>query len=75
MPIRQYLGTDSSFGPEDLRRIGEAFSAALDKLGLKDRKDPMVEIVARRIIRAAMAGERNPLKLAEIGADDRLSRT
>jgi hypothetical protein len=29
----------------------------------------MVEIVARRIIRAAMAGERDPVKLAEIGTE------
>lgn len=67
MPIRQYLGTDSAFGPEDLNRIREAFSAALNKLGLKDRSDPMVEMVARRIIRAAMASERDPAKLTEIG--------
>jgi hypothetical protein len=65
------LAAGSSFGPEDLKRIGEAFSAALDKLGLKDRSDPMVEMVARRIIRAAMAGERDPIKLAEIGTDVR----
>jgi len=67
--IRQYLEADSSFGGEDLKGIGEAFSAALDKLGLSDRNDPMVEIVARRIIRAALAGERNPIKLTEIGTD------
>ena len=69
MPIRRYLEADSSFGPEDLTRIGKAFSAALARLGLNDRGDPMVEMVARRIIRAAMAGERDPGKLTEIGAD------
>ncbi|MBV9127293.1 MAG: hypothetical protein JO117_04325 [Verrucomicrobia bacterium] len=67
MPIRQYLGTDGSFGPGDLKEIGQASSAALNKLGLQDRSNPMVEIVARRIIRAAMAGERNPENLTEIG--------
>ncbi len=71
MPIRQYLGAESAFAVEDLQGIGEAFSAALNKLGLKDRSDPMVEIVARRIIRAAMAGERNPGKLIEIGTAGR----
>ena len=69
MPIRQYLGTDSSFAPDDLKGIGEAFSAALRKLDLKDRSDPMVEIVARRIIRAAMTGERNIIRLIEIATD------
>ena len=67
MPIRQYLGTDSSFGADDLKGIGEAFSAALHKLDLKDRSDPMVEMVARRIIHAAMAGERDIIRLTEIG--------
>jgi hypothetical protein len=69
VPIRRYLAADSSFGAEDLKHIGEAFSAALDKLGLRDRSDPMVEMVARRIIRAAMAGVRDPSRLTEIGAD------
>jgi hypothetical protein len=66
VPIREYL-TDSSLGPEDLNAVGQAFSAALNKLGLYDRSDPMVEIVARRIIRAAMAGEHSRDKLTEIG--------
>ena len=66
MPIRAYLGSDSPFGAEDLKQIGQAFAAALNKLGLHDRSDGMVEIVARRIIRAALAGERNPEKLTEI---------
>jgi hypothetical protein len=69
VPICQYLGTDGSFGPEDLKVMGDAFAAALSRLGLKDRSDPMVEIVARRVIRAAMAGERNRIRLTEIGTD------
>jgi hypothetical protein len=71
VPIRQHLGDNRAFGPEDLNAMGEAFSAALTKLGLHDLKDPMTEIVARRIIRAALAGERNPITLAEIGAGGR----
>jgi len=51
--------------------MGKAFAAALAKLGLHDLKDPMTEIVARRIIRAALAGERNPITLTEIGAGGR----
>lgn len=73
MPIRQYLGGDSTFGPDDLNGIGQAFTAALNRLGLHDRSDPMVEMIARRIIRAAMAGERNPEKLTKIGTGGRES--
>ncbi|MBV9428106.1 MAG: hypothetical protein JO084_10310 [Bradyrhizobiaceae bacterium] len=46
----------------------DALSAALSKLGLVNRNDAMVEMVARRIVRAAFAGERNPIRLTEFGA-------
>jgi hypothetical protein len=68
MPIRQFLIDNRSFSPEDVDAMGKAFTAALARLGLKDLKDPMTEMVARRIIRAALAGERSVIKLSEIGA-------
>ena len=68
VPIRTFLGDNKAFGPADLDEMGKAFSAALAKLGLRELKDPMTEMVARRIIRAALDGERNPIRLAEIGA-------
>jgi hypothetical protein len=71
VPIRLFLGDKGAFGPEDLDALGKAFSAALTKLGLHDLKDPKAEMVARRIIRAALAGERNPITLTEIGAGGR----
>ena len=71
MPIREYLRDNRSFEPNDLKVMGDALTAALAKLGLKDRSDPMVEMVARRIIRAALAGERSVITLTEIGAGGR----
>ena len=71
MPIRQFLGDNRAFGPEDLDAMGKAFSAALNELGLTANKDPMTDMVARRIIRAALAGERDPIRLTEIGAGGR----
>jgi len=65
------LGDKRAFGPEDLDAMGMAFSAALNKLGLTANKEPMVEMVARRIVRAALAGERDPIRLTEIGAGGR----
>jgi len=65
------LGDNRAFGPEDLDAMGKAFSAALNKLGLTANKDPMTDMVARRIIRAALAGERDPIRLTEIGAGGR----
>jgi hypothetical protein len=50
MPIGGFIKDNRAFGPEDLKAMGHAFSAALAKLGLHDLKDPMAEMVARRII-------------------------
>jgi hypothetical protein len=72
MPIRQFLGA-RALNHEDLDAMNKAFSAALQKLGLHDLKDPMTELVARRIIDAALAGERDPIRLTEIGAGGRES--
>ena len=71
MPIREFLQDNRLFVPDDLKVMGDALTGALAKLGLNDRKDPMVEIVARRIIRAAMDGERSVIRLTEIGAGGR----
>jgi len=72
MPIGHFLdGYTDAFGPDDLKVIGDAFAATLANLGLHDTKDPMTEVVARRIIRAALAGERSVITLTEIGAGGR----
>jgi hypothetical protein len=68
VPIRQYLSNNRSFNSEALDAMNEAFIAALAKLGLTDRSNATVEMVARRIIIAALAGERDPIKLTDIGA-------
>ena len=67
VPLSGFLADDTAFSPDDLTIIGTAFSQALAKLGLKDRDDRIVETVARRIIRAALDGERDPARLCEIG--------
>jgi hypothetical protein len=41
VPIRQFLGRDASFGPDDLKAMGEAFDAARAKFNLVDLKDPL----------------------------------
>jgi hypothetical protein len=69
MPIRHFLGKDVSFAPEDLEAMGKAFTLALAELRLYDRNDAMVEMVARRIVRAALSGERDPGKLCEIALE------
>jgi hypothetical protein len=70
MSINLFLGT-RPFMPEELDAMNKAFSAALRKLGLHDLKDPRAEMVARRIINAALDGERDPIRLTEMGAGGR----
>ena len=53
------------FGPEDAAQLTAAFEAALSKLGLVDRTDPMTMTVAKLIIQLAKNGERDPQKLCD----------
>jgi hypothetical protein len=64
MPIRRLL-QGSAFAPQDVQVLSEAFEAALLELGLVDRADPAVELVAQRIIHLASFGERDPVRLRQ----------
>ena len=64
MPITPYLD-GFQFDPEAKRIMGVAFEAALSGLRLADRSDPIVAIVAKKIIALAKAGESNPDRLCE----------
>jgi hypothetical protein len=67
VPIRAMLETEygPAFEPEDIAQMTAAFEAALTKLGVVDRKDPLTTMVAKAIIRLARAGERDPNKLCD----------
>jgi len=41
VPIGTILKNDHSFGPEDIANLTAAFEAALARLALTDRKDPL----------------------------------
>jgi hypothetical protein len=53
------------FGPEDVASLAAAFEAALSKLGLVDRNDPLTTRVAKLIIPLAEDGERDPERRAK----------
>jgi hypothetical protein len=53
------------FEPEDIANLAAAFDAAVIKLGLVDRKEPMTMTVAKLIIELAKTGERDPKKLCD----------
>ena len=64
MPIRPHLD-GHKFDSETIRVMGLAFEMALVALRLADRGDLANEVLARRIMDLAKAGERNPERLCE----------
>jgi hypothetical protein len=59
MPIKK-MAEEAAFGPDEVARLSSAYEAALQLLHLTDRTDPVTEIVAKKIIEVALAGERDP---------------
>jgi hypothetical protein len=65
--ILPFVRDKSDFDDEATRLMGEAFDAACT--GLRDTGQPIVvqEVIAKRIIKAAMKGERDPARLRKAG--------
>jgi 4-hydroxy-3-methylbut-2-enyl diphosphate reductase IspH len=64
MPIRLHLDGEK-FDSETMRVMGLAFEMALVALRLADRHDLANEVLARKIMVLAKAGERDPERLCE----------
>jgi hypothetical protein len=54
----------STFGPEELSKLGAAYERTLEALGLTDRNDPMTELVARKLLAIHQAGISDPVGLS-----------
>jgi len=64
LPIRSLLVEEKTFfSPEDITALATAFENTLRTLRLADRNDPIVLMVAKKIIELARQGERNPERL------------
>ena len=64
MPVT-LLEIKTAFGPEDTAAMTTAFDEALRRLNVADRKTPTATSVAKRIVRLAKRGERNPARLTD----------
>jgi hypothetical protein len=69
MPFDQLL-EGCSFDKETIVVITEAFEAACRDLRLTDRRDPITETLARKIIEAAQTGERDPNVIRQQAIDN-----
>jgi hypothetical protein len=66
MPIYALLRKDGVFTPEEVTVLGNVFDDVARTLGLVDRNDPLVEVVAKKIVEFAMAGIREPDRLKAV---------
>ena len=63
MPIRRFL-SGISLEPQEIEQLNRAYKAALRSLSLVDRNDPVVEIVAKKIIEIGQTGVRDPTQIS-----------
>ena len=52
-------------GPDEIRCLTTAYEQTLTTLGLKDRNDPLTELVAKTIIKIAQTGVKEPAEICE----------
>jgi len=50
--------------PEEISRLEAAYEQALQTLCVKDRDDPLTEMVAKKIIEIAQTGIHDPAQIA-----------
>jgi hypothetical protein len=65
MAIRRLL-QNHPLGPDEIARLVTAYEETLKALGLKDRNDPITELVAQKIFETGQTGVRDPLQLARL---------
>jgi hypothetical protein len=65
MPICRLL-QNMPMGPEEISRLTTAFEQTLRTMGLVDRNDPVVEMVAKRIIEVGQTGVRDPAEISAL---------
>jgi hypothetical protein len=51
-------------GPEEISRLEAAYEQTLRTIGLKDRGDPIIEMIAKEIIEIAQTGVRDPAQIS-----------
>jgi hypothetical protein len=53
-------------GPKEICRITEAYEQALPILCIKDRDDPLTEMIAKKIIKIAQTGINDPAQISAL---------
>ena len=51
-------------GPEEIRRLTDAYERTLAALSVKDRNDPLTECIAKKIFEIGQTGLRDPKQIS-----------
>jgi plasmid stabilization system protein ParE len=65
--IQRFVQITQAFDPEATRALGQAFDTACALLGHTPQPTAVREHIAKSIIEAAKAGERDPVRLRDAG--------
>jgi hypothetical protein len=57
---------NAPLGPEEIERLVAAYEETLRALELRDRSDPITNMVARKIIELGQTGVRDPLQISAL---------
>ena len=57
---------NTAFEPEDIERLVSAYEQTLRALRLKDRSDPITQLVAEKIIAIGRLGIEDPAQISEL---------
>ncbi|MET4203908.1 hypothetical protein [Bradyrhizobium sp. LA6.12] len=63
MPIYRVF-QNVPMGPEEIRYLTKAYEQTLRAIGLKDRDDPIAQMVAKKVIEVAQTGVRDPAQIS-----------
>jgi hypothetical protein len=56
---------NGSFGPKEIEAMGAAYECALIDLGITNRDDLIIELIAKSIVNVMATGERNSKLIKE----------
>lgn len=73
MTIHRLLGS-TAFGPQEIARLVAAYEATLRTLGLRDRSDPITQLVAEKIIAIGRLGIEDPAEISKLAVKELVSR-
>ena len=65
--LDRFVQVTAAFDPEATRTLGQAFDMACALLGHTPQPTAVREAIAKSIVEAAKAGERDPVRLREAG--------